>query len=636
MDKVHEEAVARAEQAREPIIKVHFVSKDANSSNSLPGEDRESSFQSTGALEPPHNPETLCMLLEHSNALRQNIDAYQTNIDGFGNKYEPIIDLEAEDAEERIANALYLDRVAQGAEDPQMPNEQEVDAAKEKLRAEMRREKSLLETFFGFCCPDTSFVRHRRRTRQDLEVTGNAYWEVIRDKAGKLAQFVYVPAYTMRLLPLKSADAIMIDQAIRISELSLDVVERPKQFRRFVQNVNGHTVYFKELGDPRVMSRTTGTIYATPEEMQAKEESAHTATEILHFKIDSPRSAYGVPRWIGGLLAVLGNRQAEEVNFMYFENKSVPPLAVLVSGGRMTEEAVRRVQDFVDNEIKGKKNFHKILFLEADSDASMNSGQTKIEIKPLTQAQQSDALFQKYDERNIDKVGQTFRLPRMLRGDIRDFNRSTAEAALLFAEMQVFQPEREDFDWMMNRKILMDLGIRFWKFQSLGPISKDPEKLSLMIRGMVRDGILLPSEARQLAEDVFNKPFPATEEFWAHQPLVMTAAGYIPADAFDSAETAEPVQPNQPGDESASDNKEAAESDMSLRALDRGGKRKPSQGNGKARRFRRLPPIEKDDMLANAQKLIQFRDTVRMAEDTMAGDDFMLAKLQVDDADNEE
>ena len=29
----------------------------------------------------------------------------------------------------------------------------------------------------------------------------------------------------------------------------------------------------------------------------------------------------------------------------------------------------------------------------------------KIELRPLTNAQQSDALFQNYDERNMDKVG---------------------------------------------------------------------------------------------------------------------------------------------------------------------------------------------------------------------------------------
>jgi capsid portal protein len=138
----------------------------------------------------------------------------------------------------------------------------------------------------------------------------------------------------------------------------------------------------------------------------------------------SPRSAYGVPRWVGNLLAVLGSRQAEEINFLYFENKSVPPLAILVSGGRLSAQSIPRIEDFIENHIRGKRNFHKILILEAEpaggSGGIEHSGRLKVELRPLTSAQQNDALFQNYDERNIDKVRQSFRLPRMLRGDIRD------------------------------------------------------------------------------------------------------------------------------------------------------------------------------------------------------------------------
>jgi hypothetical protein len=38
------------------------------------------------------------------------------------------------------------------------------------------------------------------------------------------------------------------------------------------------------------------------------------ALELIHFAVHSPRSPYGVPRWVGTLLAVLGSRQMEEVN----------------------------------------------------------------------------------------------------------------------------------------------------------------------------------------------------------------------------------------------------------------------------------------------------------------------------------
>ena len=57
--------------------------------------------------------------------------------------------------------------------------------------------------------------------------------------------------------------------------------------------------------------------------------------------------------------SVLGSRQAEEVNFLYFENKSVPPLALLVSGGRLSAQSIPRIESFIENHIRGKRNFHK-------------------------------------------------------------------------------------------------------------------------------------------------------------------------------------------------------------------------------------------------------------------------------------
>jgi hypothetical protein len=50
--------------------------------------------------------------MEHSNSLRQNVDAYATNIDGFGHRFEPAIDFDADDADQRVADSIYLDRVA--------------------------------------------------------------------------------------------------------------------------------------------------------------------------------------------------------------------------------------------------------------------------------------------------------------------------------------------------------------------------------------------------------------------------------------------------------------------------------------------------------------------------------------------
>ncbi len=606
---------------RVALVKAHVVGRDrVADSNAMPWTDvdqREQVFAGMGAVTPPYDPETLALLFENSSSLRQNVDSYVTNIDAFGHRFEPVIDLDASDADQRIANALYVERVRM-QEDPRyrddpkvralalVPTPEEVAAKKKEVTEHMRIERSRLETFFDFSCVDLSFVTLRRRTRQDIEVIGNGYWEVLRNGADEIVQLVYIPGFTMRLLPL-DPELVEVDTKVKVSELSFDVMKVRRRFRRYVQVFENQIVFFKEFGDSRVLSRKHGAFYPSVEELLAKDAGDGPATEILHFKLHNPRSAYGTPRWIGNLLSVLGSRQAEEVNFLYFENKSVPPLALLVSGGRLSAQSIPRIESFIETHIRGKRNFHKILILEAEPAGSgaglEHTGRMKIELKPLTNAQQSDALFQNYDERNMDKVGQSFRLPRLLRGDIRDFNRSTGDSALMFAEMQVFQPEREEFDFIVNRKLLADMGIRFWRFRSNSPVTRDPAAMAEIVRGLVNANILTPEEGRQLASDVFNRDFKKISAAWVKQPVALTLAG-IPA-------TPEP--------ESALAGPELQKDDLATGDLAAsGGMLAPAQGLPTGRRRRGQP----FDLAKEAARLIALRDALREAEARGAKRDF--------------
>ena len=528
---MNEGAAADEAHARlQAILKAVVVGRDVADAASREAGESETLFQSAGALEPPYDPAALCLLVEHSNALRQNLDAYAVNIDGFGHRLEPAIDFEAEDADARVADAIFLERAAArergeldaGAE--LEPTADEVAARKRELIHLARIERARLQSFFDFCCFDHSFVDLRRRTRQDLETTGNAFWEVLRDGRGDLARLVYVPSHTVRLMPLDPAP-VEVQDRVQVSPVAFEAVPARRRLRRFVQVQGTDQVFFKAFGDPRVISKRTGSVFASAEELRASHSSDGPATELLHFAIHSPRSPYGVPRWVGALLAVLGSRQMEEVNFLYFENKSVPPMALLVSGGRISEASVPRIERFIEENLKGKANFHKILILEADGAGTGDGGRAKIELRPLTEAQQQDALFQVYDERNIDKVGGAFRLPRLLRGESKDFNRATAESALRFAEDQVFQPERDEFDYLINRKLMADMGIRLWRFRSQTPVTRDPERMTAMVEKLVRVGVLTPEEGRFLAGDIFNREFRKIGDDWTKRPITLTLAG---------------------------------------------------------------------------------------------------------------
>lgn len=521
-------AAQRAHARLQAILKAVVVGQDVSDPASREAGESTTLFSSAGALEPPYDPGALCLLVEHSNALRQNLDAYAVNIDGFGHRLEPAIDFEAEDADARVADAIFLERSAarergeleHGAE--LEPTDEEVAARKRELIHLARVERARLQSFFDFCCFDHSFVDLRRRTRQDLETTGNAYWEVLRDGRGEIARLVYVPSHTVRLMPL-DAEPVEVEDRVQVSPVAFEAVPARRRLRRYVQVQGTDRVYFKAFGDPRSISKRTGAAFASVEALRRADRSDGPATEILHFAIHSPRTPYGVPRWVGALLAVLGSRQMEEVNYLYFENKSVPPLALLISGGRLSESSVPRIERFIEENLKGKTNFHKILILEAEGGQGEN--RARIELRPLTDAQQQDALFQVYDERNIDKVGGAFRLPRLLRGESKDFNRATAESALRFAEDQVFQPERDEFDYLINRKLLADMGIRFWRFRSQTPVTRDPERMTAMVEKLVRVGVLTPEEGRFLAGDIFNREFRKIGDDWTKRPITLTLAG---------------------------------------------------------------------------------------------------------------
>jgi hypothetical protein len=101
-------------------------------------------------------------------------------------------------------------------------------------------------------------------------------------------------------------------------------------------------------------------------------------------------------------------------NFLYFENKSVPPMALLVSGGRISEASVPRIERFIEENLKGKANFHKILILEADGAGTGDGGRAKIELRPLTDASRGTVRWE------LDADGE-FRTQLAGKEDVRAF-----------------------------------------------------------------------------------------------------------------------------------------------------------------------------------------------------------------------
>jgi len=471
-------------------------------------------------LNPPLPLQTLVSAFEESNSLRQNVDAMQTNVDGFGHTFVPVIPLKAVAFKESLRDLME--------EDGDEISEEALDARSKEVMREAAAERRRLKRFFDYAA-DESFIEFRRNSREDLEVLGNWSWEVLRDKNNKVRHLVRVPFFTIRLT--KRGEAIPVTVKRKVHEFKYEEFETTKRFRRFVQQVGNTIIWFKEFGDPRVMSKKSGRYYRDIDTFKAETENDPKdgeASEILHYRIHAVRGAYRQPRWIGNLTSVLGSRQAEEVNLFYFKNKAIPPMIIFVENGRLGDGAVERLADFME-QVKGDtEKFWKVAILEGESSEDARrrgvswTGQPRFKIERLSSEQLKDALFQEYDERNRDKVGESFRIPRLLRGDSRDFNRATALTAKSITEEQVFEPERDRFDSWLNRKLGPELDMKYWLFKSRSPIVRDPKSLSEMVRDLVKVGVLTPNEGRQLSGDIFNTEFEPIEEKWANRPLVLT------------------------------------------------------------------------------------------------------------------
>lgn len=510
------------------VVKATIYSSAQGESHIRPAEDLGGFYADNGIIPPYIEPLALVNLFDRSNALRPNVDAYMVNIEGFGHRLEPVIDCEADDADEQIADALILEKLFDGEGAP-VVTPAEVAAEKIQIAAAARVERMQLEMFFAQPTATLTMVELRSRLRQDLEVTGNAYIEVIRNASGQVSMLEHAQSITMRLRQLSPPVASEVKR--RVSRVTVRPVEMPRRWRTFVQRLT-HTksqqgwsvTYFKELGDPRVISADTGKVYRSVGELQAREKGGRVATEMLHIKIPHPRYAYGMPRWIGALMAVIGSRSSEEVNASYFDSKTIPPGFLCVSGGTLAKKSKEKIENYLNEHVQGREKFWSIIVIEAEGKImpqNPNARPPRVQIQwvPMTKDQPQDALFQNYEERNTEKVGNQFRLPKLLRGDAKDFNRSTADASLRYAEQQVFQPERERIDALINNVLFPHMGVRYWEFVSNSPVTRDPVELSEILERL--QSVMTPEEQRRVISDILNTDLPEIEEAWAWTPLAV-------------------------------------------------------------------------------------------------------------------
>jgi PBSX family phage portal protein len=408
------------------------------------------------------------------------------------------------------------------------------DETKDKETPEMVAEWNRVDSALKYMHMEKSFIDILKDAIDDREACGNGYIEVIRNGKKEVVELEKIEdAASIRVT--KRGAAVNV-----IYYRDEQKFERKKKFRRYVQVVNGQKeVWFKEFGDPRILDMRTGKFDdSTPVEFQAN--------EILHLKIGN--GAYGVPRWISALMDMYGSRNASELNYRYFKQGRHLPAAILIKNGRLTEDSEAALSEYASS-VEGQENAHKFLLLEAEALETENSlglekekASVDIDIKPLAEMLQRDGLFINYDETNRKKVQSHFRLPDIYVGYSKDFNRATAETAMLITEQQVFVPERNSLSFLITNMLLADYELKHVRVELKEPDISNPTDVATILGALNGIGAVAINDTRELLGNVLGKQLENFDDERANLPTALLNQGSpSPELLFKSAGTNEKI-----------------------------------------------------------------------------------------------
>lgn len=355
------------------------------------------------------------------------------------------------------------------------------------------------------------------------EAIGIGYVEVIRDMNNQVSYIENIQdapsvSKTIELDPAIPCTVYFDGEEIKIL----------RKFRKYKQTVNGKTVYFKEFGDPRHMDLRSGTYANTV-------PKAYRANEIIELKIGV--HDYGLPRWYGQMLGVDGSRRAENLNRNYFLKGRHTPLMIAIEGGTLSTESETALREYMSM-TEGESGQHAFLLLETERKegevAAVSYGDEKtvlpkVEVKDLAPMLQKDELFQDLIDNVRKRVQSAFNLPDVYVGYTTDYNRATVLAAMEVTEQQVFNPERDDLDWILNHQLFAELNLKYCEAFFRAPELNNVDDIVNLLTAATAAGGVTMNKAKDILYKYLgetSEPFP---EEWGDMPLAIYLANLTAA-----------------------------------------------------------------------------------------------------------
>lgn len=464
-------------------------------------------------LVPTYSPVACFWTAERSDILQTCVRAYQSNIDGFGYRL----------------NFLGQDRPTD--------NQPAVgDRVISKTDPEAVAQRQRMEDILLYSNHKQSFSTLRKLFRADYEYAGNGAFEIIRNQKRWIEAIYHAPIRFMRMGPLPDKPIMVQVKIMRGGKLQ--TFERPVYFRKYAQKLTakGTITWFKEYGDPRVMDKATGAYVSLSAYKRSIDKTGKVrhyrkvkgeltkfvpASEILWIKQDFAGYPYGIPRWVAASMDILGRHYASYVNYRLIKKGGIPQVIVTVNGGVLTDESYNDLMDAFDEWASTTDTWTNVAVLESipETIGLEDKGSAKIDLKFVSDSRKEDLMFGQYALNALNHVRNVFRLTPLYTGSTEDVNRATAISSMRVTEQQVFQPERDSFDEIMNWVFRDGLGITLWEYKSNGPRITGDDEFRKGFDYFAKWGGMTINEAVEIANQSLGLEMSKFSQTWANYPI---------------------------------------------------------------------------------------------------------------------
>lgn len=412
------------------------------------------------------------------------------------------------------------------------------------LALAVAKESAAIKNLFDNINPKMTFRKLRELLGEDRYSTGNAYFEVIREVGsedglpGRPVRAAILDAERMRISKLdeRPIKATVFRREETVTENgdggfslgeSVVTVSESVRFRRYALLGQDGSVkmWFKEYGDPRIMDKRNG---SRPKTLDPE----FHATEVVHIKSRYERNGYGLPEWLGAQIAIDCERQSDVIVYSTLRNNNIPSMLITVSGGYMTKDSIDRLTQ-LSNELQesgGGDNYSKYVVIEAKSEdepdilGAQAANNVRIGVEKLADLQLKDGLFDNLKASAASRVRRQYRISDIYFGDTGGYNRSTAAIGRRTSEEQVFDPERRDFDEVIDRVFLRPFGVIHHTFESLGTNVTDERDIIDIVKQGEKSGGVTPRTMHSLLQVFLGRKLPSPSGIDLDVPMTFQLA----------------------------------------------------------------------------------------------------------------